>query len=376
MNLIEPHGRRVRLSGVAETIMSENEHNGFIIEHDDVILVTGATGFIGPRVIKSLLDRGFQNIRCFTRPSSDAAKTKAVSRLESKSGVQMFRGNLLSPEDCYAATEGVAVIIHLAAGSGENSYPDAFSNSVVTTRNLLHACVQHNSLKRFVNVSSFAVYTNTDKPHRNLLDETCPIEVHPERRGDPYCFAKVKQDEIVVEYGQKHGIPYVFVRPGSVYGQGKEAIPSRVGIGTFGVFLHLGGANPIPFTYVENCADAIALAGLVKGIDGEAFNIVDDDLPSSRRFLRLYKRNVKSFTSIFVPRLVSYGLCYLWENYSNWSYGQLPPAFNRARWHSFWKKTRYSNDKIKNRLGWKPKVPTSEGLQRYFDSCREGKNHA
>jgi nucleoside-diphosphate-sugar epimerase len=208
------------------------------------------------------------------------------------------------------------------------------------------------------------------------LDESCPVEERPELRGDAYCFAKVKQEEIVTEYGKRLGIPYAIVRPGYVYGPGKEDITGRVGIGTFGVFLHLGGSNTIPFTYVENCAEAIVLAGLKRGIDGEVFNVVDDDLPSSRQFLRLYKRNVRHFTSIYVPHVVSYALCSLWEKYSNWSQGQLPPVFNRRRWHTQWKKTRYSNDKVKSRLGWTPPVPTVEGLRRYFQSCVEVGRHA
>src|SRR5207253_5220785 len=138
-----------------------------------------------------------------------------------------------------------------------------------------------------------AVYTNTRKLHGRMLDESCPVETQPATRGDAYCFAKVRQDEIVAEYSKQCGIPCVIVRPGVVYGPGNEAIHGRVGIGTFGVFLHLGGSNVIPFTYVDNCADAIALVGLQRGTDGEVFNIVDDDLPSSRQFLRLYKRKVK-----------------------------------------------------------------------------------
>ena len=174
------------------------------------------------------------------------------------------------------------------------------------------------------------------------MDESCPIEEHAGLRGEAYCFAKVKQEEIVIEYGKNYGIPYVVVRPGSVYGVGKEEIAGRVGISTFGLFLHLGGSNTIPFTYVDNCAEAIVLAGLVKGVDGEIFNAVDDDLPSSRQFLRLYKKNVRRFKSFYVPHVVSHALCYLWEKYSEWSEGQLPPVFNRRRWYANWKKTRYS----------------------------------
>src|SRR5438874_10881692 len=88
-------------------------------------------------------------------------------------------------------------------------------------------------------------------------------------------------------------------------------------------------SNTIPLTYVDNCADAIVLAGLTPGVEGEVFNVVDDDLPSSRRFLRLYKQNVNKFSSIYVPHVCSYALCYLWERYSARSEGQMPPAFTR-----------------------------------------------
>jgi len=353
------------------------ERDDYIIGPDDRILITGATGFIGPRLVESVLDRGFRNLLCFARPSSELARLEAVaSRRGVGARVEVVKGNLLSPEDCATATKDVAVIFHLAVGGGAKYFPDAFMNSVVTTRNLLEASLRHQCLRRFVSISSFAVYTNTQKPRRRLLDESCPVEKRPELRGDAYCFAKAKQDEIVTEYGKRFGIPYVIVRPGYVYGPGHEGITNRVGIGTFGVFLHLGGSNTIPFTYVDNCAEAIVLAGLKKGVEGEVFNVVDDDLPSSRRFLRLYKRNVRRFTSIYVPHVVSYTLCWLWEMYSNWSEGQLPPVFNRRRWHAYWKKTRYSNERTKAQLGWTPKVSMEEGFRRYFESCQARARHA
>jgi nucleoside-diphosphate-sugar epimerase len=161
-----------------------------------------------------------------------------------------------------------------------------------------------------------------------------------------------------------------------VYGPGNEAISGRVGIGTFGIFLHLGGSNPIPLTYVDNCAEAIVLAGLTTGVDGEVFNVVDDNLPSSREFLRLYKKNVAPFRSLYLPHAVSYALCFLWEKYSAWSQGQLPPTYSRSAWHTYWKKTTYSNHRLKTRLGWAPSVPIEEAFRRYFDSCRKRARHA
>lgn len=348
----------------------------FIIDPEDRILITGAAGFIGSHVVKNLVDRGFRNIVCFVRPSSDLTALDAIIRSRPQGArIEVVTGNLLSRADSEAACRNTVAIFHLAAGIGEKSFPDAFMNSVVATRNLLEATLTCSQLKRLVLVSSFSVYTNRQK--RRLLDESSPLEQdHPEFRGEAYCYAKVRQEQIVADYGEKYGIPYVIVRPGSVYGPANAEFTGRVGIGTFGLFLHLGGSNTIPFTYVENCADAIVLSGLVKGIDREAFNVVDDNLPSSREFLRQYKTNVNGFRSLYLPHSVSLALCYLWEKYSQWSHGQLPPAFNRKRWYADWKRTRYSNEKLKLKTGWRPQISTQEGLRRYFEACRQSNQHA
>ena len=346
----------------------------FIIDRDDKILVTGAAGFIGRRVVQSLLTLGFRNIRCLHRSQAGTGRERCGEVSDAR--IETNSGNLLASEDCKRVTEGVSVVLHLAAGRGEKSFADAFLNSVVSTRNLLHACAHNGTLKRFVNVSSFSVYTNKHNQTPGLIDEYSEVEIRAALRGDAYSFAKLKQDELVGNYCKDLGISYVIVRPGHVYGPGNEAITARVGISPFGFFMHLGGTNPIPLTYVDNCADAIALAGVIKGIDGELFNIVDDDLPTSRQFLRLYKKNVNRFPSIYVPHPLSYLFCYLWEKYSSWSQGQLPPAFNTRRWYSFWKKAHYSNSKIKQQLGWSPRITTREGLERYFEACRRRMEHA
>jgi nucleoside-diphosphate-sugar epimerase len=345
--------------------------DSFVIGPDDRILVTGATGFIGCRVVESLVSRGFRNVVCLARPSSDLGRLEtSMTKRPPGARIEVLRGNLLSRTDCEVASKDVKVIYHLAAGTGEKSFPDAFMNSVVTTRNLLEASAQQARLKRFVVVSSFAVYSNRQKSRH--LDESCPLEPHPERSGSAYCYAKVRQEQIATELSKKFGIPYVIVRPGSVYGPGNAGITARVGISAFGPFLHFGGFNKIPFTYVDNCAEAIVLAGLVRGVEGEIFNVLDDDTPSSRQFLRLYKKNVGAFRSAYVPHVLSYAVCYLWEKYVEYSEGQLPLAFSRRRWCAEWKRTSYSNTKLKERLGWTPKIPTSEALRLYFKSCAEG----
>jgi nucleoside-diphosphate-sugar epimerase len=87
-----------------------------IVAPDDRVLVTGAEAFIGSRVVETLVDRGFRNIVCFARPSSELAEIEViVKRRPLGSRIGVFKGNLLSPEDSEAASKDGAVMAHLAA---------------------------------------------------------------------------------------------------------------------------------------------------------------------------------------------------------------------------------------------------------------------
>jgi nucleoside-diphosphate-sugar epimerase len=265
--------------------------------------------------------------------------------------------------------DGVSVVYHLAAGM-DNSFAGCFMNSVLTTRNLLEAGRTGRTLKRFVNVSSFAVYSNLSMSRGSLLDETSPLETEPNQRADPYGYGKLKQEEFVRQYCTDQGLSFVTLRPGAVFGPGKASLSGRVGIDTFGPFLLMGGPNELPLTYVDNCAEAITLAGLVAGIDGEVFNVVDDDRPTGRAFFRLYRRHARSVTGFPMPYPMAYMLSALWESYSVRSKGQLPARFNRRRCAAEWKGNRYSNEKLKRMTGWTPRVPFEQASQRYFEYVR------
>jgi nucleoside-diphosphate-sugar epimerase len=207
-----------------------------------------------------------------------------------------------------------------------------------------------------------------------LLNETCALEDAPQERYDAYGFGKLKQEEIVKDYGNKHGLPFVILRLGTVFGPGKRALSGRVGIDTFGFFIHLGGSNLLPLTFVDNCAEAIVLAGLKPAVDGEIFNVVDDEPVTSRQFLDAYKKTVKPFFSVRVPYFLAYGLSLLWEKYSKWSRDQLPPVFNRRRCSAEWGGNQYSNKKLHEKLGWKPRVPMKEAMAAFLSQFESNFN--
>jgi nucleoside-diphosphate-sugar epimerase len=335
------------------------------------VLVTGAAGFVGSRVVASLLRLGFERVRCGVRRSSDLNLLQASIPPEHASHCEIVEANLLSRDDCRQVAADVQLVYHLVAGRGK-SFPGCFQGSVITTRNLLDVLVEDRTLRRFVNVSSFAVYSRWRSQRSAEWDESCPLEDNLDERHDAYVFGKLKQDQLAQRYRERFGVPVTIVRPGIVFGPGKKNIPGFVGMDTFGFFMHLGGKSRLPLTYVDNCADAIVLAGLEPGAEGEVFNVVDDELPTSRSFLREYKRQVRDFRSVPIPYPVTYGLCALWEWYSKQSKGQLPPVFNRRECVFSWRGHHYSNRKLKARLGWQCRVSMAAGLQRYFEYQKNG----
>lgn len=361
--------RKVRKTSAIE--MSQHSFNpvlnsDYIVSRDERILVTGSSGFIGAKVVEKLLECGFTNVRCFVRPSSNLSRLQYwLNKVDAETKVELVKGDLLSRDDCKAAAEGVSIIYHLAAGM-EKSFAGAFMNSALATRNLMDGFLQFGKPKRFVNVSSFSVYSNLTLKRGALLDETCPLEDAPQERFDPYGFGKLKQEELVKEYGSKFELPYVILRPGYVFGPGKRELSGRVGNKTFGLFVQISGAQSLPLTFVDNCAEAIMLAGLRAGIDGEVFNVVDDELMTGREFLKAYRNKAKSLRSIRLPYVVGYTMSLLWEKYSSWSKKQLPPVFNRRRCSAEWKGNRYSNQKLKERLGWKPRVPMDHAMEAFL----------
>ena len=337
----------------------------YIVAPDARILVTGSSGFIGARVVGILLEYGFCNLRCLVRPSSQLGRLQNVlSRFEAAKNVELITGDLLSLDNCRAATEGISITYHLAAGM-EKSFAGAFMNSALATRNLMDAFLRDGQPRRFVNVSSFAVYSNLSLNRGALLDETCPLEDEPQKRFDAYGFGKLKQEELVREYGEKYKLPYVILRPGYVFGPGKTELNGRVAINTFGFFIQIGGLRALPLTYVDNCAEAIVLAGLKPGIEGEVFNVVDDELLTGRQFFREYNKKKRGFC-LRIPYFVAHSLCLLWEKYSESSQGQLPPVFNRRRCAAEWKGNQYSNRRLQERLGWKPRVPMNEAMEAFL----------
>jgi len=200
-----------------------------------------------------------------------------------------------------------------------------------------------------------------------MVDESTPMEQHPEQR-DVYSHSKLRQEQLFWEYRAKYGFELVVLRPGVIYGPGGGHFSNRVGLSLFGRFLHLGGNNLLPLTFVDNCAEAIVVAAL-HGADGDVYNVVDDDLVTSKQYLAAYKKNVKKLRTLPVPYFMLMWGSKMVENYSTKSKGQLPAIFTPYKTRAMWGGNQFSNARLKS-IGWKPLLTTREGMQRAFDAFR------
>jgi nucleoside-diphosphate-sugar epimerase len=331
------------------------------------ILVTGAGGFLGSVVVERLLERGQRDIRCLVRSPKRLEQLSVTIARYPDAQVEVITGNLNRRKDAARAVEDVDVIFHLASAMSGGP-ADMFLNTVVGSRNLLDA-VQGRRV-RIVLVSSFGVYGVAELRRGALVDERTPLEKHPERR-DIYSHTKLRQEQLFQEYQGRNGFELVILRPGVIYGPGMAGhFSSRVGLSLFGVFLHLGHGNRLPLSYVDNCAEAVVTAGLAKNAAGQVYNVHDDDLPTSRQYLRRYRREVKKIRFVPVPYFVLMAISRLVARYHRYSHGQLPAIFTPYKTASTWGGNCFDNRALKT-TGWKQLVPTSEGLRRTFAAFRE-----
>jgi UDP-glucose 4-epimerase len=313
--------------------------------------VTGASGFLGRRVVDALAARGHE-VRALVRPATD------VTPLGWPAAVDVRRADLREPGAADAALDGVGAVVHLAAqvtGSEESR----FAGTVVATENLL-ASMREAGVSRMVLAGSFSVY-DWSAPWR---DEATPLEREPgiyERDG--YAVAKWWQERVVRRAAERDGLALTVLRPGFVWGPGSELVDG-VGQRLGGARLVFGPAGRLPLTHVENCADCFAAALESDAAVGAALNVVDGDAPRTWRYARDAGDGA---ARVPVPYALAFALVRLVHGAARAVLGprlRVPSIFVPRRFEARFKPLRASGAQARRVLGWTPPVPYEEALRR------------
>ena len=144
------------------------------------ICVTGATGFLGSRVVAELLARDF-DVRCAIRSAPKGAALAKAFPPEWRKRLQLVKGALDSIEFCREFLSNCDSVV-LVASPLTGSASTLFAQGVMPTRVLVYAAAERR-IRRFVLVSSLAVYGTQHLSEGDTLDERCPLDPQPYLRA-------------------------------------------------------------------------------------------------------------------------------------------------------------------------------------------------
>ena len=341
-----------------------------------MILVTGATGFLGARVVAALRGRGL-SVRATARRADALEAAFAADPQVETAAMDLARADAgaLAP-----LLSDVDAVIHCAAAMAGDDAAQAAA-TVAPTRALTEAMAATMTgeatgaatVPRLVLISSMSVYGYDALPAGACLDETVPTEPDPHMR-DAYARAKLAQEALAIAAAQASGMEVCLLRPGAIYGPGRTGT-ARLGIAKKGVLLMPGGGATIPAIHVDRCAEAAALAATAPLRGGaqtawpgdlpmpggrgrvEIFNLVDDSPPTQMAWAQALTKagalkKVLRLPGGLLGRTVK--LLALTELLSPALPRRLPGVL-RAPAHAVrFKPLRWSNARAVDRLGWTP----------------------
>jgi nucleoside-diphosphate-sugar epimerase len=212
------------------------------------ILITGATGLVGSRLIPRLVDAGY-DCRALVRSGGPRPE-----------GVPSVAGDLLDPATLPEAVEGISAVIHLAAVLRSPDPEQIRRVNVDGTKNLISTVCAHAREARIIMASTNLVY-----------DENLPW---PAREGDPanptrpYPASKIIAEQEL----RDSGLTWSILRFAFVYGDGDGHVQSAPGLlGTWGWH----PAATMSLIHHRDIATAMRLA-LNGTLDRRIVNLTDD----------------------------------------------------------------------------------------------------
>lgn len=321
----------------------------------DTCLLTGASGFIGGHLARRLRQEGYL-VRCLVRESSNTAQLEQLD-------VQLAVGDLTKAHSLAPAVRGCQYVLHCGALVSDWAGIEEISRvNVSGTRSLLEAAVGA-SVRRFVHLSSTDVY---GYPEMAQTDETYTTT----RFRNWYAQTKLEAEAEVKRSEREHALPTVILRPATVYGPGSIDVVGEIARALKGShMLLIDHGRPLAgLCYVENLIDAAVLALQHPAAPGNAFNVSDEldvtwkqftdglasglGCPQARLSIPYWLASCLGFSFEHGYRLLrrATGLT-------------LPPLLSRQAVQVLGNSQDFSSRKLRQTLGWEPRVDYESGLE-------------
>jgi len=318
------------------------------------ILVTGAAGFLGSKLVNTLLSQG-KRVRLLVhrRPPADAGN---------HSSVDVVAGDLGDPDVVDRAIRGVQVVYHVGAAMN-GSWADYESGTIWGTKNVVASCLRH-QVTKLIHVSSLSVLQYAGLPSRIRLDESALLELFPEKRGN-YANSKLEAEKIVMEAIQNHALKAVILRPGSILGPGAEKVPPYgvVPIGNRWIVMGNGDAL-LPLVYVDDVVDALLKSAECDEATGQVIHLVDPEQVTQREYLKYCLTSLHEVKVHYVPMSLLY--CAAVAMQCLGALARINAPLTTYRLRSIRPYVEFNCAAAQQAIGWEPKVGIRKGLENTF----------
>ena len=315
-------------------------------------LVTGASGFLGGRLVQKLTAKGAR-VRILARTGS---------HLEHLAGLPLdvVTGSLTDPDALASAVRGVTHIYNCAGCSTDWAPESAYvAANVDGVRSLLAAAAEASSLERFLHVSTTDVYGYPRVP----CDESQPSR----DVGLPYNRTKRLGEECVWEARRSRGLPVTVVRPATIFGPRGQAFTVDIArhIEQGSMALIDGGRARGGFCYVDNAVDTMLQAANASVTEGRAYNIADATGVTWRDYVDALSDALgKKRVTLSIPSGVAMAIAASLEICHRTL--RLPgrPLLTRHAVYLLSRDQEYPVDRARRDFGFKPEVSFEEGMAR------------
>ena len=318
--------------------------------------VTGATGFVGGALCKTLLASG-GNVTALVRKNS---RTAALDEL----GVRKVVGDLRDKTSFASALSGVSVLYHIAAAfrQARLSDEDYHDINVTGTRNVIEAAAER-GVRRVVHCSTIGVHGDTGR--------TPATEDSPIAPPDYYCETKLEGELLARELFETLGMEGVVFRPVGVYGPGDTRFLKLFRSIRRRRFLMIGSGETLyDLTYIEDLCRGIRMCGEHEDAVGDVFILGGEGYVTLNQWVAEIAKVVGGrVPRAHVPLALVMLAARLCESVCRPL--KIEPPLYRRRVEFFSKDRAVDISKARRILGYVPQVSLADGLRRTADWYRE-----
>jgi GDP-D-mannose 3',5'-epimerase len=316
-----------------------------MLSNDELVVITGAGGFIGAHLVADLLRRGHQRVR--------AVDIKPLDEwFQLFPGVDNLRCDLRTRDACYDVTDGAAWVYNLAADMGGMGFIEthkaACMLSVLINTHLLLAA-RDQGVRRFFFASSACVYAADKQTSPDVI----PLkegDAYPAMPEDGYGWEKLFSERMCRHFREDYGLTTRVARFHNVYGPqgtfdgGREKAPAAICrkviqaelSGRHEIEIWGDGEQTRSFMFIDDCVEGTQL--IMHSRVEEPLNLGSDRLVTINQLVDI----VEAIAGVKLRRR------YLLD----------APKGVRGR--------NSDNTLIRQRLGWAPRISLEEGMEKTY----------